>query len=228
MKPGPPRPPADTTPQAPTPVQFLTLFPSIMLPMFLAVVDQTIVAAALPAIAGRTDSRTGHTAVFPSCGLVVVVLMLGSLAIFAPRLSEEEISWVLGFTAIFMGTVMGVVQVTVQTAAGAARLGTAAATVQFSRSLGAALGTAIVGTVLFAALASTDAEAARLFGSILQKGPEVLGSLPAPRRAIVQEEIADAFRLRSSPSRALRSRPCCWPGPCPCGGCDRSLGRPAL
>jgi hypothetical protein len=33
---------------------FLTVFPSIMLPMFLAVVDQTIVATALPAIAGAT------------------------------------------------------------------------------------------------------------------------------------------------------------------------------
>jgi hypothetical protein len=32
----------------------LTVFPSIMLPMFLAVVDQTIVATALPAIAGAT------------------------------------------------------------------------------------------------------------------------------------------------------------------------------
>src|ERR1700748_2363662 len=32
---------------------FLTVFPSIMLPMFLAVVDQTIVATALPAIAGE-------------------------------------------------------------------------------------------------------------------------------------------------------------------------------
>src|ERR1700712_5085108 len=31
---------------------FLTVFPSIMLPMFLAAVDQTIVATALPAIAG--------------------------------------------------------------------------------------------------------------------------------------------------------------------------------
>ena len=30
---------------------FLTVFPSIMLPMFLAVADQTIVATALPAIA---------------------------------------------------------------------------------------------------------------------------------------------------------------------------------
>ena len=32
---------------------FLTVFPSIMLPMFLAVVDQIIVATALPAIAGK-------------------------------------------------------------------------------------------------------------------------------------------------------------------------------
>src|SRR3954453_20282318 len=31
---------------------FLTVFPSIMLPMFLAAVDQTIVATALPGIAG--------------------------------------------------------------------------------------------------------------------------------------------------------------------------------
>jgi hypothetical protein len=33
--------------------QFLTVFPPIMLPMFLAVADQTIVATALPAIASN-------------------------------------------------------------------------------------------------------------------------------------------------------------------------------
>ena len=49
------RGPAATAP-AVTPVpsagaQFLTIFPPIMLPMFLAVADQTIVATALPAIA---------------------------------------------------------------------------------------------------------------------------------------------------------------------------------
>jgi MFS family permease len=37
-------------------VPFLTLFPSIMLPMFLAVLDQTIVATALPAIAASLGS----------------------------------------------------------------------------------------------------------------------------------------------------------------------------
>src|SRR5262249_15774237 len=52
---GPDGPGHDAAPLAP-PVQsagsqFLTLFPPIMLPMFLAVADQTIVATALPAIA---------------------------------------------------------------------------------------------------------------------------------------------------------------------------------
>src|ERR1700751_1902042 len=35
---------------------FLTVLPSIMLPMFLAVVDQTIIATALPAIAAATGN----------------------------------------------------------------------------------------------------------------------------------------------------------------------------
>src|SRR5262245_63977625 len=35
---------------------FLSVFPSVMLPMFLAVVDQTIVATALPAIAASLGS----------------------------------------------------------------------------------------------------------------------------------------------------------------------------
>jgi len=43
--------------QEPTPGQlFRTVFPSIMLPMFLAVVDQTIVATALPSIAASLGS----------------------------------------------------------------------------------------------------------------------------------------------------------------------------
>src|ERR1700752_711428 len=49
--------PSETTAAAPravpaAPNLFLTVFPSIMLPMFLAALDQTIVATALPAIAG--------------------------------------------------------------------------------------------------------------------------------------------------------------------------------
>src|SRR3989442_15345488 len=41
----------DAAPKPTSGQLFLSLFPSIMLPMFLAVIDQTIVATALPAIA---------------------------------------------------------------------------------------------------------------------------------------------------------------------------------
>ena len=45
--------PTRRTPEPDTRRLFLTVLPSIMLPMFLAVMDQTIVATALPAIAGE-------------------------------------------------------------------------------------------------------------------------------------------------------------------------------
>lgn len=144
-------------------------------------------------ITGRIVSRTGRTAIYPSWGLVVVVAMLISLVIFSRDLSQAQLSWFLGFTALFLGTVMGIVQLTVQTAAGAKLLGTGAATVQFSRSLGAAVGTATVGAVLFTVLRATDTEAAGMLGTILQEGPEVLFDLPTARRLVVQGEIASAF-----------------------------------
>src|ERR1700746_3460946 len=50
---GTPRATGSGRPARPT---FFALFPSIMLPMFLAVVDQTIVATALPAIAADTGN----------------------------------------------------------------------------------------------------------------------------------------------------------------------------
>src|SRR5258708_5147566 len=53
---------------------FLTIFPSIMLPMFLAVVDQTIVATALPAIAAATGN------VQRASRIVVAYLMAAPIA----------------------------------------------------------------------------------------------------------------------------------------------------
>ena len=93
-----------------------------------------------------------------------------------------------------MGTVMGVVQINVQSVAAPRMLGAAAASVQFSRSVGAAFGTALVAAVLFATLAWTDVEAARLFGIIVQQGPEVLASLPGARQAALRSEFEEAFR----------------------------------
>jgi hypothetical protein len=92
-----------------------------------------------------------------------------------------------------MGTVMGVVQVTVQSAAGNARLGEAAASVQFSRSIGAGFGTALVATVLFAALAMRNPEAARLFTAMVEHVH--IPVLDPAHRVAVRGDIVDAFRI---------------------------------
>ncbi|MYZ49547.1 MFS transporter [Rhizobiales bacterium L72] len=144
-------------------------------------------------VTGRIVSRTGRTAIFPSFGLVAVTVMLIALSLLSPHLSAGAVSAFLGVTAIFMGTVMGVVQVTVQQAVGRGQLGIGAATVQFSRSLGAALGTAIVTTVLFMSLGMRDPEAARMLGSILQNA-RIVTDLPGQEQALLHSEIGEAFR----------------------------------
>ena len=89
---------------------------------------------------GRMIAYTGRTAVFPSYGLVVTALTWLALAFLAPRLPVGWLPVMFAFMAVSIGTAMPVVQLTVQMVAGPKNLGAAAASVQFSRSIGAALG----------------------------------------------------------------------------------------
>jgi EmrB/QacA subfamily drug resistance transporter len=143
---------------------------------------------------GRMVSKWGRTAIFPSYGLILVTLNLLLLALAAPSIGTVQLAWVFLWNGLCMGTVMGVVQVTVQSASGPRMLGEAAASVQFSRSIGAAFGTATVAAVLFAVLSASDRDTAALFGTMMEQGAGVLSSLPLARQAIVQSEIASAFR----------------------------------
>jgi EmrB/QacA subfamily drug resistance transporter len=142
---------------------------------------------------GQMVTRTGRTAVFPTYGLIGATVSLLLLAFFIPYLSTAELAWAFGGVALFMGTVMGVVQVTVQAVSGPRLLGTGAAMVQFSRSVGAAFGTATVAAVLFSILTATDRDTANLFGIIIERGPEALASLTPARQAIVEGQISEAF-----------------------------------
>jgi EmrB/QacA subfamily drug resistance transporter len=143
---------------------------------------------------GRMVTLSGRTAIFPSYGLILVTLNLLLLALAAPHIGTVQLAGVFLWNGLCMGTVMGVVQVTVQSASGPLRLGEAAASVQFSRSIGAALGTATVASVLFAVLSAKNKESAALFAAMMEQGAGVLSALPAARQAIVQTEIAEAFR----------------------------------
>ena len=143
---------------------------------------------------GQMVTRTGLTAVFPTYGLMCATVSLLCLAFWVPHLSTTQMAWAFCVVALFMGTVMGVVQVTVQAVSGPRLLGTGAAMVQFSRSVGAAFGTATVAAVLFSILSATDRDTAALFGMIIERGPDALATLAPARQAMVEAQIGDAFR----------------------------------
>lgn len=145
-------------------------------------------------VTGRLVSKTGLTTLFPVVGLVLVTLNLVVLAFWATHLSNTVFAVVLLLIGTFMGTVMGVVQVSVQSAAGPLRLGEAAASVQFSRSIGAAFGTALVATVLFGMLAISNPEAARVFAAMVEHVPRAGPVLTEVQRAAIQSDIVEAFR----------------------------------
>ena len=143
---------------------------------------------------GRMMTKTGRTAIFPSFGVPLTVAALLLLAFAAPHMTNGEIPVVFMLYSMTLGTAMPVVQLTVQLVAGRANLGAAAASVQFSRSVGAAFGTAMVGAVLFAVLAATDRGTATLFAEMVERGPVAMDGLDAVRRVVVSDQIRDAFR----------------------------------
>ena len=146
-------------------------------------------------VTGRMVSRTGRTTVFPVVGLALVTFCLVVLAVWAQALSTTWLGWLLLLNGLFMGTVMGVVQVTVQVASGPKQLGEAAASVQFSRSIGAAFGTAFVTAVLFAMLAMKNPDAARVFAMMAERSGQMAGDLSAAAQVDVRNAIAEAFRI---------------------------------
>lgn len=143
---------------------------------------------------GRLISRTGHTMLMPSIGLIVSTLLLIVFVFIGPDLSNLHLTLLLSLTALFMGTVMTVVQVTVQTIAGRKSLGAAAGSVQFSRTVGAAFGTALFGTLLFAVLAAQNTEAVGILGHVLDEGADALTALDHATQIRFEHDIAFAFR----------------------------------
>ncbi len=145
-------------------------------------------------ITGWLTSRSGRTAIFPGIGLIVTAATLVVLAIWSPVMSQAQIAWVLAIGGVCQGSAMITAQVTVQIVAGTRQLGAAAASVQLARSLGSAFGVALAGVVLFGSLTLMDPNAADLFFQAVRHGPQVLAALPGVQHAVVQAEIAAAFR----------------------------------
>ncbi|MEI8274538.1 MAG: MFS transporter [Hyphomicrobiales bacterium] len=145
-------------------------------------------------VTGRLVNTTGLTAVFPTVGLTLCTANFVVLAFWASDFGTTGLAVLLLLTGLFMGTVMGVVQVSVQSAAGQMRLGEAAASVQFSRSIGAAFGTALVATLLFGMLAIRNPDAAAVFAAMVEHARNAGATLSPNQRTAIAGDIASAFR----------------------------------
>lgn len=143
---------------------------------------------------GRLVAQTGRTAIFPSLALIPVVAILLCVAFGHETLDVRWFGLIIGVLTFFMGSVMGVVQVIVQNAAGLGMLGAAAGSVQFSRAIGASFGTALVGAVLFGVFKARAGEAAEVFADLLERGPAALASLAPAARAAAQDALTAGFR----------------------------------
>ena len=99
------------------------------------------------ALTGRIIVWTGRPTMIPGAGLVVAAVALAGLA-FLP--SARTVLVGLEFVAgLGFGTVMSVMQIVTQTAAGPSRLGAAASTVSLARALGSSLGASAFGALIF-------------------------------------------------------------------------------
>lgn len=143
---------------------------------------------------GRLMSRTGRTAIFPAVGQGIVACGWAALAVFGHAIPVAWLPALFVVISLATGSTMPVVQITVQVVAGPKNLGAASASVQFTRSIGAALGTASVGAVLFSVLAAQDPRVAALFAQVVERGPQVLNGVGADLRAVLAADIVGAFR----------------------------------
>jgi hypothetical protein len=83
----------------------------------------------------------------------------------------------------------------VQSAAGRASLGSAIGSMSLSRSIGGAIGVAIIGAVVFVSIGRRDGGVGALLARIIESGPESLDRLSQADRNAIAGEFDRTFRV---------------------------------
>jgi MFS family permease len=144
--------------------------------------------------AGRAMAATGLSSPLAAAGLLLAAAGLVAASFFAAALPDAGLALLFGVVALGIGVSYPVSQINTQVAAGPARLGAAAASVQYSRAFGAALATALLGALVFGTLAAGDARVAALFAEVVRDGAAaVLPRLPEAEQGALRGALADAF-----------------------------------
>ncbi|CAM5625607.1 Drug transporter OS=Streptomyces glaucescens OX=1907 GN=SGLAU_10765 PE=4 SV=1 [Streptomyces glaucescens] len=183
-----------------------------MLPMVLGLLLASTVS-------GQIVSRTGRWKVFPIAGTGITTFGLLLLQELDENSSDAQISTFFFVFGLGLGLVMQVLVLIVQNAVSYEDLGVATSGATFFRSIGAAFGVAVFGTVFAGRLG--DKLTAAFRGAELPPGvsvdalegdPRGLAQLPpdcAPRRCTRTRRPS---RTSSSTPRRWPSSASCWPG----------------
>ncbi len=128
-------------------------------------------------VTGNLITVTGRTALFPSVSLAVGILALFFLAFYGADLARWVLMTTYSLIGLSIGTVMAVVNTTIQQEAPDQHRGRAAGAVTFFRSVGAVAGTSISTSILFM-LAPIDAGSATgaIFSQTLSTDPQTLAA----------------------------------------------------
>jgi MFS family permease len=161
----------------------------------LLLVPLTLSLAVSALVTGRRIARTGHLTRYPKRGLTLATAAFLALAIsvhFAPTWAVLALVVLGGFG---LGAVMPPTQIIVQTAGGQHALGRAVASMAVARSMGGALGVAIVGAMLYLLVGQRDSALASVLPRIAESGGMFLSTLPQAERLSIVAGLDAAFRI---------------------------------
>lgn len=155
----------------------------------------TLSLAATSTLTGRRIARTGKLTAYPKRGLAVSTAAFVALAATVTFASMPVVLALTMLAGAGLGTTMAPTQIIVQNAGGNASLASAVASVSVSRSIGGALGVAIVGAVLFLLIGHQNALLASVLPQIAQSRGAFLASLPDVQRQAITTHLGDAFQV---------------------------------
>jgi EmrB/QacA subfamily drug resistance transporter len=163
----------------------------LMIPMMIGLLVTSVAS-------GQLVSKTGHYKLLPIVGTLLVALSLVLLSTMTPTLAVWVLCSYLAVMGIGLGMSMQILILIVQNSFPISQVGTATASNNYFRQIGASLGSAVVGSLFVTRLATLLAERMSRAGgagagSSNAFTPDVVRALPVAVRNIVVGAYSDAL-----------------------------------
>lgn len=152
-------------------------------------------------ISGRLISHTGHYRKYPIIGTALATLGMGMFTQLSVDTPYWQIAMAMLVLGVGLGNVMQVLVIAVQNAVAPADLGAATSGATFFRSIGGSFGTAVLGAVMSAVLASQlVARLGQSFqggsgGGVMESLSAINGLPPAARLSVLEAFAASLDRV---------------------------------